>query len=110
MGSRTTANGFPSIDASSARMPVPDERIADPEPPFLDAIEAELLDARRELTRLADRADALAALFEIVRRTQREVGFEVRPTDLLARAAMQGEVERAHIQSLYDRITAEDER
>lgn len=76
---------------------------------FLEALERELLDARSQLVRLADRTDALAALWEMASRLQDEQRYPIGLGDVQTAAAVKGEQARAELQSVLERILGPDE-
>lgn len=71
---------------------------------LLPVLEEELLDARRRLVALAERADALAALWEIANRVETEQGHPISLDDVKLAAAIKGEQARAELTAILDRI------
>jgi len=73
--------------------------------PFLDVLDAELAEARRQLVPLVDRLDALAEVWQ--RTTLLQAAIRTRHVtviDLERQAARTGEEERARLAGLFARI------
>lgn len=71
---------------------------------FLETLERELAEARDQLVRLADRADALAALWEQAARVQDEQRSPIGLEDVRIAAALKGEQARAELRAILERI------
>lgn len=77
----------------------------DTESDFLDAIEQELIAERRALSRHVDRADALVVLRVHALRVANDLQRPITVKDMVGAAG--GELARAELFSLFDRITGD---